>query len=108
MIDVAHLLQQYLGDEATIVITPAQPIKATMDDGSVLKYSKLSAHYKMVGGNPMLTIDQPQPQAFVKKWGLWFEADIQGAKGDLGATPPTAMLKTSRGDYKVKVGLEPQ
>ncbi len=106
--DIAHLLQQFLGDEATIVITPAMPIKTTMDDGSVLKYSKLSAHYRMVNGSPTLTIDQPQPAVYVRRLGLWFEADIQGAVGDLGAKPPTATLDTTRGKYKVKIGLEPE
>jgi hypothetical protein len=101
-------IRKFLGDEATIVITPSMPINTAMDDGSIVKYSKISAHYKMVSGVPMITIDQPQPQAFVRKFGIWFEADLQGARGNLDEHPPTATLKTSRGDVKIKIGLEPQ
>jgi hypothetical protein len=101
-------IRKFLGDEASIVITPSMPINTAMDDGSIVKYSKISAHYKMVSGVPMITIDQPQPQAFVRKFGIWFEADLQGARGNLDEHPPTATLKTSRGDVKIKIGLEPQ
>lgn len=101
-------IRKFLGDEASIVITPSMPINTAMDDGSIVKYQKISAHYKMVSGVPMITLDQPQPQAFVRKFGIWFEADLQGARGNMDEHPPTATLKTSRGDVKIKIGLEPQ
>ncbi len=101
-------IRKFLGDEATILITPSMPINTAMDDGSIVKYSKISAHYKMIGNVPTLTIDDPKPQAWVRKFGIWFEADLQGARGNLDEKPPTATLKTSRGDVKIKIGLEPQ
>lgn len=93
-------LANYLGSAGTIVIQPARPIVAVMEDGSKVSYSRLSARYQITDGVPALQFDPPAPRVDARKFGLHFGATISDARLE---PPATLAIGTSRGRYRIRL-----
>jgi hypothetical protein len=92
---------RYLGPSGTIVVTPAKPVLAVMEDGTRLTYSKLTCQYTVSGSDITLTLSPPLPEAQVRKFGLWFAAQILGGSTAEKDGKVTATVRTTKGVYRV-------
>lgn len=90
--------QRYAGTSGKFTFTPDAAIKATLDDGTLLNYTRLSGSYKIINSQPVVALDQPLPEVHVQKFGLYFGAQIMGATGQL---PNTVTIQTNRGKYAI-------
>lgn len=90
----------FVGSEGTITIQPKTPISASLEDGTTLRYSKVSGRYQMVGGIPSFTFDQPFPRVDARKLFLHIGAQVLDAQFE---PPSTIAIGTSKGRYRFKM-----
>lgn len=92
--------QRFAGSGGIFAFTPDRPIRATLDDGTVIQYRELRGRYSIVGGKPTLVLDPPLPVVTARKWFLSIGAQVSGAEYTEDPRP-TVTIDTSRGKYRV-------
>lgn len=90
----------FVGNEGTITLQPKTPISASLEDGTTLRYAKVSGRYQIVGGIPSITFEEPFPRADGRVLGLHVGAQILDAKFE---PPSTIAIGTSKGRYRFKM-----
>lgn len=99
----------YLPTGTRITIEPPQPVRVTMQDGTVVNYSKISGKVQQLSGAVAIVLDAPQPTVTVRKgWGplsLGFGAKIQSVEY-VDQPVQSIAVGTSRGKFRIGL-LEP-
>lgn len=95
-------VHRFIGDEGTFVFTPKTPVKATMQDGSQIAYSRVTGSWKASDQALTIKLDQPLPVATVHYWGFAVAAQILGAASD----GQSVTISTSKGTKKISIRLE--
>lgn len=93
-------LALFAGVSGTITVTPDRPVQATLDDLTVLSYSRLTGKYRIANGRPLFTFETPLPRVDARKFGLHFGAQIQQAAYE---PPATLAIDTTRGKYRLRL-----
>jgi hypothetical protein len=97
-------LTLYAGPSGTITFAPDTPIRATMEDGTVLSYSRVTGKYKIVGGAPQIVFESPLPRVDAQRFWMHLGAQIQDARYE---PPATLAIGTNRGRYRIKLEQVP-
>lgn len=97
----ADQLWKFLPAGTRITIEPPQPVKATLEDGTVVSYPRIVGVLGQQNGNPGLKLDPPLPQVSARKFFLRFGAQILGAEYE--SAPGVVTIETSRGKYSLKL-----
>lgn len=101
--DFIEQFRLFAGDSGKLSIQPDKPIVAELEDGTMVKYSRINAKWRMVNGQPVVTFGEPLPAVSVLKWRFRISASIL----DAGFEPPAAVrVGTSKGRYRISLTEE--
>lgn len=97
-------LEAYAGASGSITFVPDRPVRAVMEDGTVLNYSRVSGKYRIAGGIPHIVFDAPFPRVDASRFWVHFGAQIQDARYE---PPATVAIGTNRGRYRISIDKVP-
>lgn len=99
----------YLPTGTCITIEPPSPVRVTMQDGTVVSYSKINGTVAQLSGGVVIVVEAPHPTITVRKgWGplsLGFGAKIQSVEY-VDQPVQSIAVGTSRGKFRIGL-LEP-
>ncbi len=94
------MFRRFAGDSGRITFTPDMPIKATLDDGTIVSYRSITGKYDYNNGRPTLTLDGDKPQLSARKFLMRFGLTLNDAQYD---PPSSVSVGTSRGRYTIQL-----
>lgn len=96
--------QKFLGQSGSVSVNPDKPINTTLDDGTIVQYSSITAKYRMVNGQPALYLNGKLPHV-ITRVGIGFIKPRIGADIDyFEYLPPTSLkVGTNRGNVVIKL-----
>lgn len=96
----AATISRFVGKKGTFALTPESPIKATLDDGTTLSYTKLVGTYEERDGQLVIDITEPAPKFRITRWGFGVTGAINGAEYP-GGKPGSIGVNTTYGRFNI-------
>ena len=102
-------IQKFTGAGGSFTFQPDQPIAASLDDRTSIRYPSIQGRYAVENGVVTIKLEPPLPVGNYRKF-LNFGFTINGARGPENVTAQSAdiTIQTNRGDQKMKIEMEPK